>query len=1143
MISPTRPTRRIQTRLLVVASLALISIRPAFAQAQPTPTPQSKSNSSAGRATAPKPPLTADPLPDGRAAGERQLAAFRTPAGLKVELFAAEPQLGNPVAIALDERNRVFVAEEYRFNRGTEENRTRPFLLEDDLRITTLEQRRAMFEKHLTKFEGGWDWFTRYTDQVRLVEDRDGDGRADRSTVFATDFNQPLDGMAAGVIARDGDVWLTCIPKLWRLRDANDDGVADEREALLDGFGVNAGFLGHDLHGLAWGPDGKLYFSIGDRGFDVKTREGTNVATARRGAVFRCLPDGREFEVLHTGLRNPQEIAFDQYGNLFAADNNCDKGDHSRLVYVVEGGDSGWHMAFQTIPEPYLTGPWHAERMWHVDGAPEAAGIQPAWVLPPVGKLGAGPSGFTYYPGLGLSERYLDHFFMCNFTGAGGIESFALKRKGAAFEIIDAHDFLKPIMATDADFGYDGRMYVSDFVGLEWNGGSKGGRLYRVFDPNYVNSSQATEVRELFAAGFKHRENDELATLLRHADMRLRQRAQFALAERGEKAIGVFRTIVGERENLLARLHALWGLGQVARDHRDVLADIAALLDDPQLELRAHAARILGELRSTEHAAALIARLKDDEPRVRMFAALALGRLRHAQAAAPLVELLRTNADQDRYIRHAAVVALTSIGDRDLIGAAASDKDVPVRMAALLVMRRWRDSRIVRFLDDSEIQLVTEAARAIHDVQLDGEPLTKLAQSAARIIASPTPLPEPLVRRMIDANFKIARRDNIELLARIAAAPRTSDFARRETLQSLALLTSAVPRDRVNGVWAPHAPTDATLVREVLDQHVAAILSETPAALSEAAAGMVDQLGLKADETKFVAWTKDVARPTAVRAAALKLLAHRRHAELPALLDLSLADANADLRATARELLCSIDPPRAARLLDEALSAPASTVAERQRAIAAAATLKTPPADALLERWSERLASGDVPSELQLDVVEAATTRALPQLTRAVDRFRTRQTPGDSLARFRTALTGGDAARGREIFTGHPVAQCVRCHKVGGQGGDAGPELSQVGGKSPRDHLLESLVTPDAKIAPGFGSVSLILNDGQIVAGVVKSEDAKQITLTQPDGKVRSVPLTEIDERSPPRSLMPPMDRALSLRELRDLVEYLSSLR
>ncbi|HND54485.1 MAG TPA: glucose dehydrogenase, partial [Pirellulaceae bacterium] len=119
----------------------------------------------------------------------------------------------------------------------------------------------------------------------------------------------------------------------------------------------------------------------------------------------------------------------------------------------------------------------------------------------------------------------------------------------------------------------------------------------------------------------------------------------------------------------------------------------------------------------------------------------------------------------------------------------------------------------------------------------------------------------------------------------------------------------------------------------------------------------------------------------------------------------------------------------------------------------------------------------------------------------------------------------------------------VRCHKVGGQGGDAGPELSQVGGKNPRDHLLESLVTPDAKIAPGFGSVSLILNDGQIVAGVVKSEDAKQITLTQPDGKVRSVSLTEIDERSPPRSLMPPMDRALSLRELRDLVEYLSTLR
>ena len=132
----------------------------------------------------------------------------------------------------------------------------------------------------------------------------------------------------------------------------------------------------HDLHGLAWGPDGKLYFSIGDRGFHVETKEGTVLHGPRTGGIFRCNPDGTNLEVIARGLRNPQEIAFDQFGNLFAVDNNCDKGDHSRLVYVVEGGDSGWNMAYQSLPEPYLTGPWHAEQIWHLPPSE----LQPAWI-------------------------------------------------------------------------------------------------------------------------------------------------------------------------------------------------------------------------------------------------------------------------------------------------------------------------------------------------------------------------------------------------------------------------------------------------------------------------------------------------------------------------------------------------------------------------------------------------------------------------------------------------------------------------------------------------------------------------------------------------------------------------------------------
>ena len=140
-------------------------------------------------------------------------------------------------------------------------------------------------------------------------------------------------------------VWVTGYPELKRFADTDRDGIADTQRTEFRGFGVHAAFDGHDLHGLIIGPDGKLYFTCGDNGFSVTNREGRILRHPNTGGVLRMNPDGSNLEVYATGLRNPQEIAFDDDGNCFAVDNDGDlREERERFVHIAEGSDSGWRL-------------------------------------------------------------------------------------------------------------------------------------------------------------------------------------------------------------------------------------------------------------------------------------------------------------------------------------------------------------------------------------------------------------------------------------------------------------------------------------------------------------------------------------------------------------------------------------------------------------------------------------------------------------------------------------------------------------------------------------------------------------------------------------------------------------------------------
>ena len=490
------------------------------------------------------------------------MQGFALPEKWKIELFAAEPEVANPVALDVDSQGRVFVAETFRQTRGVEDNRSHRKWLVDDLRAQTIEDRLAYIKKHLGEKASE---YTRHDDRIRLLTDSDGDGRADKSQVFSSGYNTILSGTGAGVLSWRGNVYYTCIPDLWLLRDVNQDGVADDSLIMSSGYGVRFAFRGHDMHGLIVGPDGRLYFSIGDRGYHVQL-DGQAYRTGRHtqsllhdpasGAVFRCELDGSNLEVIHTGLRNPQELAFDDHGNLFTGDNNSDSGDKARWVHVVPGADSGWRMHYQYLPD---RGPFNRERIWH----PPHASTPPS-ILPPITNLSDGPSGLCFYPGSGLSEKFKGRFFLCDFRGQksnSGIRTFRTVRRGAYFDVVDQEQSVWGVLATDVQFGPDGKLYLSDWV-HGWNGLDKG-RIYTLSDTS-ADEALIAEVRRLLVAEYDAMSSKELAALLAHADRRIRLRAQFELAARNDWET-LQNVLTNAKSESLARVHAVWGLGQILR--------------------------------------------------------------------------------------------------------------------------------------------------------------------------------------------------------------------------------------------------------------------------------------------------------------------------------------------------------------------------------------------------------------------------------------------------------------------------------------------------------------------------------------------------------------------------------------------------
>jgi quinoprotein glucose dehydrogenase len=1056
--------------------------------------------------------------------GEKATKSFKVPQGLEVRLFAAEPDVANPVAFYVDNNGKVYVCETFRQGKGVEDNRGHAHWLDDDLAAQTVEDRLAYIHKHLKEKA---DDYSKFDDRIRIVEDTNGDGKADKVTVFADRFNAIVDGTGAGVLVHGKDVFYTCIPHLWLLRDENGDGRADVRKSLSNGYGVRFAFRGHDMHGLVIGPDGKLYFSIGDRGLNVKHGD-RHFVNPDSGAVLRCNLDGSDLEMIHTGLRNPQELAFDDYGNLFTGDNNSDSGDKARWTMIVEGGETGWRMYYQYLND---RGPFNREKIWH----PFHEG-QPAYILPPITNLSDGPSGLAFYPGTGLPEHFKDRFFLCDFRGTpgnSGVRTFRVKPKGAFFEVVDMEQSFWSILATDVDFGPDGAVYVSDWVN-GWNGEGKG-RIYKYVDPSQEKSSVVLEVKKLLSEGFSQRSMQELVDLLGHADRRVRQGAQFALVEKA--ATKELLAVAAAKPSLLARLHAIWGLGMLARTTKQLdpnLAPLVKLLDDSEPEVRAQAARVLGDNHFAAAFEPLLAKMSDSEARVQFFAAQSLGKLGRKEAIPELVKCLAQNADQDPALRHACVMGLVGSADEAALVDLGKHDSPSVRVAAVVALRRKNSPAVSAYLNDSDPRVVVEAARVIHDLPITSE-LPKLAAMITRSTDD-----DALLRRILNANYRLGGAENALAIAEYAARSEAPKHLRLEALAMLEQWDNPSPKDRVLGAWRPLESRSLEPASVALKKHLPGIMVGDDA-VRTAAAKTAAKLGVTEIGPALLALLNEKTNAAETRAEALTALVALKDAQANDAITNALSDTSAEVRAAARNALAKVRPAEALPLLESA--ALQGDRVDRQAALATLATLAQPGTNAVLAKALDQLLSGKTPAFARLDVLEAAAKRADGEIKAKLQQYEAAK-PQEPLAAYRETLEGGDAERGRKLFLERTQLSCVRCHKVGEAGGDVGPVLSKIGGEKNREYLLEAIVQPSKQIAKGFDTAIVATDDGKVVSGIVKQEDANELRLMTAEGKLIVIDKSTIEDRNVGKSAMPEdLLKYLTKPELRDLVEFLSSLK
>lgn len=1004
---------------------------------------------------------------------------IRVPDGFQIEQIAGPPLVERPISVDFDEQGRLYVAEPSGSNEPIAvQNKKLPHRI------------------------------------LRLI-DKDGDGRFDERTVFADKMMLP-----EGAMWHDGSLYVGAPPHIWKLTDADGDGVAEKREKWFQG--QTLGGCANDMHGPYLGRDGWFYWCKGEFAQATYERPGKKPLVTKAAHVFRRRPEGGHVEIVLTGgMNNPVEVAFSRGGEPFLSSTFLENPQHGKrdgLAHIIYGGVYG--KQFGVVEEHPRTGP----------------------LLPVLTQMGsAAPCGLVRLEADGLGKEFAENLLACQFN-THKVSRHVLVPNGASFTTHD-EDF---IVSDDVDFhptdvleDADGSVLMVDTGGWykvccptsQLHKPDVLGAIYRI---RKVGAPRAADPRGL-GIDWPKQNTGQLAALLSDSRFAVRRRAAATLGRLGAPAVPALIEVFNNSPSTTARLEAVWALTQNADPTARGAIRIALTDADKQVRLAAlHGVALWRDSAAAEQLTEIVG--PGNELPNRRAAAEALGRIGQAQS---IPALLAAAADAaDRALEHSLIYALMEINDPQPVRDALSSSH-PHSVRVALIALDQMDNKTLRAEDlapllAADSNVVRDAAWWVAE-RHQGWAGVAIEQLAQRLLDPQTP-----ADALGELAGRLAHFAGQQATARLVVAAlknrSTPLAARLELLRVVAAAGPQLPGPWPEGVLAGLYGPEERLVT----QTVSTLRGLTGAKLNPP---ILERL-------KFLAADATISPSVRLNALATVLAANKGgsppalderffHLLLPRL---TLANP-LSVRLTVVDILAGshLAAPQRAKLC-EALAT--TGTAEIIRLL----PLITPGADAILQ--SKLLATlADHASLTSLDPSALRTALAgldsarAEEVNKLVERINAAN--ADKLQQLNAMLEAvkqGDMARGQQVFYS-TKASCSACHTVGYLGGNVGPGLGGIGRIRTERDLLEAVLFPSASFVRTFEPVIIDTKDGLTHTGIIKDESETEVVLAIDAQKTVRIPVAEIEKRSESKvSIMPAgLDKQLTEQELADLVVFLKN--